>query len=155
MVVDIFCQKHPTENLYFGQVGRETLEVLLPRTDFGKLNGNNITVNVREIGSSDTSYSPVELEFLNGFEDHSHGILSIDSDNVECSVVRSSEIGNQSDGGDMYNVTFQSFKKRVSVRIDKELADLVTEFPTDDAHDVATWEKAFMLVRNLKEQFRR
>lgn len=155
--MEIFCQKHPTENLYMAQMSYGQLKYLLPKTNFSKLNGNNITVNVREIGGSDTTFSPVELRLRNNLEVNTHGVLSIDPDNVECSVVKSTEIGNQADGSDLYNVTFQCFKKKRSVRLTEELINQILTFPVSDDFDGEEehYEGAYELVARLQEELKK
>lgn len=148
--MNIFCQKHPSENLYFGQMTLAQLQTLMPNLLFSKLKGNNVTVNIRETDGEAVTFSEIEFE-VGGNTHGGYGYLTINPDCVDCTVAASSPMGNQADGSEIFNVTFQSFKKKVSVRLTKELIDEILTFPTDDGDEDA-YEGAYQLVSQLKEE---
>ena len=148
--MDIFCQKHPSENLYFGQMTLAQLQTLMPRMIFSKLKGNNITVNVRETGDEAVTFSEIEFE-VGGNTHGGYGYLTINPDCVDCSVAANSPIGNQADGGEIFNVTFQSVKKKVSVCLTKELLTEILTFPTDD-NNGDNYEGAYHLVAKMQKE---
>lgn len=150
-IMNIYCQKHPTECLYFGQMTLEQLQTLMPNMQFNKLKGNNITLNIRETGGEAVMFNEIEFEL----RDNTHGgygFLTIKPDSVDCSVAASSPIGNQADGGEIFNVTLQSFKKKVTVRITQELLNQILTFPTDGDGNEGAYEGAYQLVSQLKEE---
>lgn len=149
--MEIFCQKHPSENLYFGQMTLAQLQTLMPNLLFSKLKGNNVTLNIRETDGESVTFSEIEFEVGNSTHG-GYGYLTINPDCVDCTVAASSPIGNQADGGEIFNVTFQSFKKKVSVRLTKELIDEILTFPTDDDGDEDNYEGAYQLVTKLQTE---
>lgn len=152
--MDIFCQKHPKENLYFGQVTLDQLQTLLPNLPFSKLKGNNVTVNIRETGKECVMFNEIEFELM-GKVCNSYGYLTIDPDSVDCSIAASSPVGNQADGGEIFNVTFQSFKKKVSVRLTQEIIGRIMDFPDCDTdNDDGSWETAFEIVCEIKDELK-
>lgn len=152
--MEIFCQKHPSENLYFGQMALAQLQTLMPNLLFSKLKGNNVTVNIRETDGEAVTFSEIEFE-VGGNTHGGYGYLSINPDCVDCSVAASSPIGNQADGGEIFNVTFQSFKKKVSVRLTQETINEILEFPDCDVdNDDGSWETAFDIVCKIKDELK-
>ena len=148
--MEIFCQKHPSENLYFGQMTLAQLQTLMPNLLFSKLKGNNVTVNIRQTDGEVATFSEIEFE-VGGNTHGGYGYLTINPDCVDCSVAASSPIGNQADGGEIFNVTFQSFKKKVSVRLTQETINKILEFPDCDVdNDDGSWETAFEIVCKIK-----
>ena len=148
--MDIFCQKHPSENLYFGQMTLAQLQTLMPRMIFSKLKGNNITLNIRETDGEAVTFSEIEFE-VGGNTHGGYGYLTIDPKCVDCSVAASSPIGNQADGGEIFNVTFQSVKKKVAVCLTKELITEILTFPTDD-NNGDNYEGAYHLVAKMQKE---
>lgn len=151
--MNIFCQKHPTENLYYGQATLDQIQTLMPSLLFSKLKGNNITINIRELTSDAVMFNGISFEVA-GKECDSYGYLTINPDCVDCSVAASSPVGNQADGGEIFNVTFQSFKKKASVRLPVELINEILTFPVSDDFDDEEehYEGAYELVARLKDE---
>ena len=148
--MNIFCQKHPSENLYFGQMTLAQLQTLMPRMIFSKLKGNNITLNIRETDGEAVTFSEIEFE-VGGNTHGGYGYLTINPDCVDCSIAASSPMGNQADGGEIFNVTFQSVKKKVAVCLTKELITEILKFPTDD-NNGDNYEGAYHLVAKMQKE---
>jgi hypothetical protein len=110
-------------------------------------------VNIRETDGEAVTFSEIEFE-VGGNTHGGYGYLTINPDSVDCTVAASSPMGNQADGGEIFNVTFQSFKKKVSVRLRQELIDQILTFPTDDDGDEDAYEGAYQLVSQLKEELK-